>query len=599
MNRIILIGNGFDLAHGLKTRYADFIDWFWKEEMKDFCPSKDKKDNEPQQKKNIGNAYEDDFIKAKIDNWTDVGKFKKQIEEYRNNFLRVIEQSRNTHNWADIEELYFEELIKAKNIYLELKNRDKKEDAELSVKKLNDDFDKIKYKLREYLQQEYENLELNGGLKTEFEKIIFPDKANTGTTLLLTFNFTETEQNYKGGTIKHIHGVLADFKTMIFGYGDEYGDESKAIENLNYNEFLKNVKSIKYNETDTYRYVMNFIDENEYEIVILGHSCGLCDRTLLNNLFENKNCKNIKVYYHQNEINREVDNYNDINCNIYRVFNRDTNSKNNNRSKVIKQGIIPTLARIQQKAKTEKEQLKALGFLFVEANIDYKLMEVDVTKHVDSFYIGEHQVTQQQWNNIMGNNPSYFQNKKVPQGVNSENLPVERVSWYDVIDFCNKLSEKYELRKYYNRNGNDVTINPGANGFRLPTEAEWEYVARGGKESKNYKYSGGNNLSDVGWYYENSGNKKLDENDWKSEELEKNNCRPHEVGQLGPNELGIFDMSGNVWEWCEDWYDKGRDRVLRGGSWIINAEYCRVSYRFYNDPGYRYNYIGFRLARSL
>jgi formylglycine-generating enzyme required for sulfatase activity len=146
----------------------------------------------------------------------------------------------------------------------------------------------------------------------------------------------------------------------------------------------------------------------------------------------------------------------------------------------------------------------------------------------------------------MGNNPSYY---------SGDNKPVERVTWQNANDFCKK-----------------------AGGF-LPTEAQWEFAARGGNNSMGDTYSGSNNLNEVGWYSRNS------------------NSQTQPVGQKKPNELGIYDMSGNVWEWCSDLYQSGgSDRVLRGGSWSISEEYCRVSYRYFIDPGLNYDYLGFRAA---
>ena len=179
---------------------------------------------------------------------------------------------------------------------------------------------------------------------------------------------------------------------------------------------------------------------------------------------------------------------------------------------------------------------------------------------VSSFYIGKYEVTQKQWVEIMGSNPSYFK---------GDNLPVEQVSWNDIQDFIKKLNAK-----------------TGKN-YRLPTEAEWEFAARGGNNSRGYKYSGSNTLSNVAWYTDNSGSKT------------------HPVGTKSPNELGIYDMSGNVNEWCSDWYgsyssnsrrSSGSYRVMRGGSWGIHAWSCRVSYRGYGSPGDRYGSDGFRLA---
>gem|GEM_PF-2941523 len=197
----------------------------------------------------------------------------------------------------------------------------------------------------------------------------------------------------------------------------------------------------------------------------------------------------------------------------------------------------------------------------------------DVT--LDGFYIGETQVTQGLWKAVMGDNPSNFKT--------GDNYPVECVSWDDCQVFINQLNEKTGKK------------------FRLPTEAEWEYAARGGK-SGGTKYSGSDNIDDVAVYYDNS------------YKLGSNNSAygTHQVKSQKPNTLGIYDMSGNVWEWCNDWYasdyyknspsnnpqgpSSGSRRVLRGGSWSHSANFCRVANRSRDYPGIRnYNY-GLRLA---
>ena len=173
--------------------------------------------------------------------------------------------------------------------------------------------------------------------------------------------------------------------------------------------------------------------------------------------------------------------------------------------------------------------------------------------------------------------------------------PVIHVSWNDAVAYCEWLSGK--------KGGN----------FRLPTEAEWEYAARGGAQSKGFKYAGSNNLDEVAWFWENSGDKPLS-GEWKAERLYENNCRTHPVAQKKSNELGLYDMSGNVWEWCaDDWYgdykgaptdgsawvdgpQRGSHRVLRGGSWSRIAGDCRVSYRDSSIPGGRGVNGGFRVA---
>ena len=176
--------------------------------------------------------------------------------------------------------------------------------------------------------------------------------------------------------------------------------------------------------------------------------------------------------------------------------------------------------------------------------------------NIKSFYIGKYEVTQAQWKAVMGENPSFFK---------GDNLPVENVSWDEVQEFFARLNAR-----------------TGRN-YRLPTEAEWEFAASGGNAlpfcPKGCAYSGSNNLDFVGWYELNS------------------NERTHQVGTKMPNELGIYDMSGNVWEWCSDWYDSLQTaRVLRGGSWVSNGASCYLVNRRNNSPGYRFSTIGFRVV---
>ncbi len=184
---------------------------------------------------------------------------------------------------------------------------------------------------------------------------------------------------------------------------------------------------------------------------------------------------------------------------------------------------------------------------------------------LSSFFIGKYEVTQGEWLAVMGHNPSEFKGLK---------RPVEQVSWNDCQEFIRKLNNMTGKR------------------FRLPTEAEWEFAARGGNSSRGYKFAGGDNLDRVAWYYNNSGG------------------RTHDVGQKSPNELGLYDMSGNVYEWCQDWYDSyssssqsnptgpssGSYRVSRGGSWSFNAWLCRVSCRSSFSPGFMLDSLGLRLA---
>ena len=205
------------------------------------------------------------------------------------------------------------------------------------------------------------------------------------------------------------------------------------------------------------------------------------------------------------------------------------------------------------------------------------------------FYIGRTEVTQAQWKAVMGNNPSYRK---------GDDLPVENVSWNEAMEFCEKLNRMGKAPKGWK--------------FTLPTETQWEYAARGGNRSRGYKYSGSNNLDEVAWYYENAGDQRLQDSSLSLDKLKSNNNKTHPVAGKGANELGLYDMSGNVWEWCLDDYQKdssrvkpefdrgndqeGSDRVLRGGSWLNYAGGCRSAVRSDGDPGGRGSNLGFRLA---
>lgn len=191
--------------------------------------------------------------------------------------------------------------------------------------------------------------------------------------------------------------------------------------------------------------------------------------------------------------------------------------------------------------------------------------KVDLTQR---FYIGQTEVTQDLYQAVMGTNPSNFKGAK--------NLPVEQVSYNDAIEFCKRLSEKT------------------GHTFTLPTEAQWEYAARGGQKAPTEPqlYAGSNNIGDVTWFEDNSGEKT------------------HPVASKAPNAIGLYDMTGNVFEWCLDWYGSykggdvtnpegpasGKDRVIRGGSWRGDAKNCRVSYRYNYGPDHNRFNLGFRVV---
>ncbi len=202
---------------------------------------------------------------------------------------------------------------------------------------------------------------------------------------------------------------------------------------------------------------------------------------------------------------------------------------------------------------------------------------------ISDFYLAKFPVTQALWKAVMnGENPSRFQD---------DDRPVEQVSWDDAQAFIKKLNRQTEASR------------PTGHAYRLPTEAEWEYAARGGKyHTEGYKYAGSDRLKDVGWCEDNSDNE----------------TKP--VGSKYANQLGLHDMSGNVWEWCEDWFggseyyekckqmgmmknpqgpNKGTNRVMRGGGWFFTLQDCRVAFRYNGTPGHRDRSIGFRLVLAL
>jgi len=216
-----------------------------------------------------------------------------------------------------------------------------------------------------------------------------------------------------------------------------------------------------------------------------------------------------------------------------------------------------------------------------------------------NFYIGKYEVTFDEYDAFCS---ATGKSKPNDQGWGRGSRPVINVTWWDAIDYCNWLSEKEKLPKAYDSNGNlldkDGRVTTDITkvlGYRLPTEAEWEFAARGGNKSRGYQYAGSSTVGDVAWYDSNSGGKT------------------QEVGKKAPNELGIYDMSGNVWEWCSDWYGNysssaqtnpynstaGSNRVARGGSWGNNASFTRVAIRSRSSPTNTGNDLGFRIARTV
>lgn len=426
MNRIILIGNGFDLAHGMKTGYKDFISDLWKGQFNFF------KDFKILQKNKLieiskGNSYSYRKIwDGNKNNYFDFMNYAsyKNVDLIVNGFLELISKIDLLEKWVDVEKEFYELLLfiafhdtSSKSLihYRDTKIADIRSYV---IENLNEEFEIIKSELEAYIvkiqnkfkdevipDNIYDSISRNINYKFNFndftttgvEKLIEiclynksfkidkdhseyseidsemfesldtmemqekykrmipwfkePDslfKFIPCKYLFLNFNYTNTISKYineylAGSEIIHIHGQVKDeVNKMIFGYGDELCPNYKKIEELNNNQYLENIKSIKYLNTDNYKRLLNFIDSSPFQILIFGHSCGNSDRTLLNTIFEHENCYSIKPYYHQ--VDDKNDNYEDLVKNISRNFN----DKKMMREKVVNKEYCEPLIPINQ-----------------------------------------------------------------------------------------------------------------------------------------------------------------------------------------------------------------------------------------------------------
>ncbi|WP_162147692.1 formylglycine-generating enzyme family protein [Flavobacterium limnosediminis] len=232
----------------------------------------------------------------------------------------------------------------------------------------------------------------------------------------------------------------------------------------------------------------------------------------------------------------------------------------------------------------------------VASKPDSKEKNPDYEVAVSSFEISKNEVTVANWKEYTTSTKTAMP-ARPSWGWNDDN-PITNITWKQAVQYCNWLSKENGLKPAYTKNGDKYTCNFKANGYRLPTDAEWVFAAKGGNKSKNYKYSGGNDLESVAWYAKNS---------------EK---APKAFGTKLPNELGLFDMSGNVWEWCWDYYssvhykidskvdpagpERGEKRCVRGGSWDSSKlEYLEPSYQLTWNPNATNEFFGFRVVRTI
>ena len=392
MNRLVLIGNGFDLAHGLKTSYADFIDWYWKDwgrrllhglnrtEDDGLCSFKIKDNIEVINWASVFQGWyykrENPLIPWDVNDVISLAKQDRKLCDFKMSpFFERIQNSIETKGWVDIENEYYQLLE-----HYSLENY-----SAIEIKRLNNQLQFLQELLTEYLtiinQQEtpiidnirrkiYEPIKkfdisvestktlaeyivwcnkqknevwnsklyyyginpITSGYILDVEKFISDPTSCTDypkaymlpeRIMLLNFNYTKTARKYLKQDCdifshNHIHGMLESPDSMIFGYGDEFEGRYKRLQNLNNNECLTNIKTIRYLESENYRKVLAFIESASFQVYVMGHSCGNSDRTLLNTMFEHKNCISIKPYYYKKEDG--TDNYLELVQNISRNF---------------------------------------------------------------------------------------------------------------------------------------------------------------------------------------------------------------------------------------------------------------------------------------
>lgn len=397
MNRIVLIGNGFDLANDYKTSYKDFIVWYFKEKLYDLCCKYKYSSKDELCKLNVrANTY-DNLSRKEIEDWDADSLFdflkgmrgKSNYEVTYSPFLSKIIESVETKGWVDIENEYYKLLCSilteetdnyaiteetdsdvnklnaelntlGKKLieYLTIIIKDQKEihqeiqkkifgpfkEKDIAVKakdawseflkrrlesldedfiklysSYNKDFGYLESDKRDYKEMLEDYLENGKPYDNGYRNISYPDNI-----MLLNFNYTDIADRYLLNdcdifSVVHIHGKLDDPESVIFGYGDELDEKYRKFQEKNKNEYLTNIKSIKYLESDNYRRVLSFVESDCYQVYVMGHSCGNSDRTLLNTLFEHKNCVSIKPFYYVDK-DTGKDNYLDIVQNISRNF---------------------------------------------------------------------------------------------------------------------------------------------------------------------------------------------------------------------------------------------------------------------------------------
>lgn len=386
MNRLVIIGNGFDLAHGLPTSYCHFIDDFWKKACYTNGSKKiDYKDNFVEITCELGGMYNTMDYDAidKIDSYKELKKFVLRNKEigygyfvvdFKNSFFKIICDQTIIENWVDVENEYYRELktiVKLGTLTI----AEKKQQTII----LNKEFEQVRNLLERYLKEKVEEqYDFRLHRNNPFIDVLLPEfinrfdenrylkefksgdhlyvreflekigEKNGLTTYFLSFNYTKVVEQYYNvfafnKQLNYIHGKLKNSANLVnFGFGDEMDDDYKMIENIDDNEYLKNFKSFQYLQNSNYKNLLDFVESDQkFQVYIMGHSCGLSDRTMLNTIFEHPNCISIKVFYHQREDG--TDNYTEIIQNISRHFNK----KKLMREKIVNKTLCEPLPQMQ------------------------------------------------------------------------------------------------------------------------------------------------------------------------------------------------------------------------------------------------------------
>ncbi|WP_298507802.1 AbiH family protein [uncultured Kordia sp.] len=402
MNKLIIAGNGFDLAHGLPTSYNNFMDAFWRDlpdwYLNDLIKETVHIDelfndflfgipflNYKEFIKSI-NFYinKNDFEKTNVEYEIiypedTTNKHKIKIFEFKNQFFKELNEIQSIQNWVDVENEYYKKLKSI--VKAPVRSRDRIRIRRNNVLKLHKEFEQVKQLLERYLQKNvveaydfsygndnfieiiepvnYEEMHESfiRELSSKKDKLDFleleakrrdSNNISKNKSQILNFNYTNTLNNYeykrlddRGNSlikINHIHGKLEE--NIVFGFGDEMDDDYKLIEDMDDNEYLRYFKSFQYVQNSNYKDVLRYIDSEKFQVIIMGHSCGLSDRTLLNTIFEHENCRSIKVFYYKNG---EYDNYTEIIQNISRHFN----DKKLMRTKIVEKTLCEPMPQIQ------------------------------------------------------------------------------------------------------------------------------------------------------------------------------------------------------------------------------------------------------------